>query len=1457
MISKAKTHKSKRLKSLLLAILFTVSLLPPVEVRAYTGTGTQENPYIFTAADGAVVLTEEFSGTNVIIENGVFSVTVKDAIDVNIIFDNVTIDRRARTDTASGGMSGKQVPGLYAAAQKLGWGNKAPVCPFLVTGNSTVTVGFRGTCTFYAGTNSSTVNDNNVYTAYYVTNNNNHDNKGCGYAGIQVDKDATLTIQYAEKLTVYGAHQLDSPDKDGKVSNGMLYSDVLRANASISAAGYVNPYGTELYNVLNSHQQFVQSGGAGIGGGAAYDTTSSATADYTQGTPGTIIINGGNIEAFGGYAAAGIGGSVNGAATSTSITINGGNVIAHGGRFAAGIGDGDSVPNENSTGMSEALVESTGRIEINGGTVTSYGGVAAPGIGSSDDICESSKGHGADARSQLEIAINGGAVNAFSGFPSGFSGSYNDNAEAPAAIGAGAISQMESNSIYISSAADLLCAGFGNYSLTEIGTDGTASPTINVDSDGYLLLLRTGSYYANGKRVLKLWKPQTEEIPGVGTCTIYTVQSTGAIYYCCNDEDGNRLVYQKNGENYVRITEEVKNLTLYVNQDPEKGPVSEPLTDENGKQLQIELAYFFRSMAITLPEPEKHGGLYAITVPMDGVSNSNEKPIHGADIILTVEAYQQGTQSGTIAYPSDHNMNLDDTAERLTDLDVFTDNSIQLPADGLIGGAFTPGVFAYTVYVEPEVDEVTLRAAFKWETGVSYTLTLDGDPLDPTGQGNTREVSSVIDLAGVQTKTVRLKKIDGGDTRGAIVYKVTVIKKSEYTLQLSAPSKVYDGNPAIAAATGAGRDVDVGVLTETTTAGSVNEWVKVPESTAYTGSTVYINQSQYGYPTTYIANLDMTLSILPVANENAVQYILTVTTSQNSNSRTLTNIGTRSAGWKVAYSGFNNTTRTITRLADEPTGTTLDFGTWLGSETPQTIATGNGTDLNLVLNTNTTGANPSASAQLRLGSTEAFATIFSIGSAATFPEHTVVVNSAVQQAAANQAIKAGATQGTFPYGSYKESGMQQNLTIQKVTRSGNGNSLSSEISAPFTVLSSKSYDKAWIIDKETRFISVSVPEEDLEQATLTYYQTHAADGTTPITEIPLGTTPPTDAGTYRVEAELRTETYNAFGNRSFTISRREVRVQQIANWLLYVEDTPDPAPLPITDPGAILLENVVGGDDVSLSVDYKNGNVYYKETSLSYAPDKIALKNAVLTGPEGDFKYQNYILYYDKADEFLIFVFGQISLDVEGSTFRKTQDGEWRKYYPQSAKNPVGTAGNTPDYHSPIVGGVYRAHAEYIRARTVNHDAGARYAVDIEYGAMQFGFYHGRWDVSTLSVVKEDISFWGGMDGQNNRIILTNYSNAEILYQVAASIDFLYAAQGNSSTGITARIAADPGGNQTIEKTTWTSVAAATPGDSGNTGSSGSGECYLFLSGVPQMQESSTYIEVGTIKVTIAPAGGS
>ena len=144
------------------------------------------------------------------------------------------------------------------------------------------------------------------------------------------------------------------------------------------------------------------TGGEGAGIGAS---------SRRNGSLGTIVIDGGNIEAYGGEMAAGIGGSAEG--DSGTIIINDGTVYAKGGHGSyykdiknvyggAGIGGG-----------ANGCVD---KIAINGGNVTAYGGYAT-NAGIHPGAAIGSGGGGAKAVGEGrykygDIEINGGTVSA-------------------------------------------------------------------------------------------------------------------------------------------------------------------------------------------------------------------------------------------------------------------------------------------------------------------------------------------------------------------------------------------------------------------------------------------------------------------------------------------------------------------------------------------------------------------------------------------------------------------------------------------------------------------------------------------------------------------------------------------------------------------------------------------------------------------------------------------------------------------------------------------------------------------------------------------------------------------------------------------------------------------------------------------------------------------------------------
>ena len=143
------------------------------------------------------------------------------------------------------------------------------------------------------------------------------------------------------------------------------------------------------------------TGGVGAGIGAS---------SMRKGSLGTIEINGGNIEAYGGEMAAGIGGSAEGG--SGTIIINGGTVYAKGGH---GNYPKDIKNVYGGAGIGGGAYGCVDKIEINGGNVTAYGGYVT-NAGRHPGAAIGCGGGGAKAvdggYKYGEIAINGGTVSA-------------------------------------------------------------------------------------------------------------------------------------------------------------------------------------------------------------------------------------------------------------------------------------------------------------------------------------------------------------------------------------------------------------------------------------------------------------------------------------------------------------------------------------------------------------------------------------------------------------------------------------------------------------------------------------------------------------------------------------------------------------------------------------------------------------------------------------------------------------------------------------------------------------------------------------------------------------------------------------------------------------------------------------------------------------------------------------
>ena len=726
----------------------------------------------YTFDSGAVLITSEHNGKNILIQNGVFSVTVSGATGVTLLFDSVTMDRRYSQDKDT--KSGSTVRDLYRVSTTLGWGTKAQVCPLLITNNSEVEVAFRGTNTFYAGVNGSTVTSGNVYTS---------SQSGGGFAGIQVDSGSTLTIQQSNgSVFAYGGHYV-AADNSNNVSNNTLYTS--------DGNGYGWPAGA----------QTDLAGGAGIGGGVTYNTTSSYGRSYTTGTPGTIIINGGEIHAFGGHQAAGIGGGLNSAATATSITINGGKVNAEGGRWAAGIGDGDSLQDQYTGQYSNSY-----SININGGTVTAVGGVANSGIGCADGL---SSGVNTTTTSGMKINITGGTVDARSGYPDHFNPSSTtayEGADAAAAIGAGNKSKMAAQSIVIREGTEIIAASFGHYSITENGQDQSQVPNISLEQCR-MYNGRFPNLASANERTFRLLEAQREEIDvdgKVGEYLKFITQpkdgTAGTVYYYDSDElvllNADKTVYplpDDIAERRAVLLElfQDNNMTLYA--------------DSSSIEISTVVARkHFKSIALTLPDPTEHGGLYALEIPTSQILNPPTGVELPENIYITITALTTGNIWGEIDYPFHYNMKLDAVSASFANLDVYPDSSWKDRDDGYIGAKFSESLFAYTAYIEHDATEAYLYVMFVMEDGIEYSIKLDN--VAQSIQTETRTTGDIetkfgyvmikVSMLNTSQKVLQLEKQDTSDTVTAhsIIYKITIIRKASYVISLKDLNKTYDGN---------------------------------------------------------------------------------------------------------------------------------------------------------------------------------------------------------------------------------------------------------------------------------------------------------------------------------------------------------------------------------------------------------------------------------------------------------------------------------------------------------------------------------------------------------------------------------------------------------------------------------------------------------------------------------------
>ena len=365
----------------------------------------------------------------------------------------------------------------------------------------------------------------------------------------------------------------------------------------------------------------------------------------------------------------------------------------------------------------------------------------------------------------------------------------------------------------------------------------------------------------------------------------------------------------------------------------------------------------------------------------------------------------------------------------------------------------------------------------------------------------------------------------------------------------------------------------------------------------------------------------------------------------------------------------------------------------------------------------------------------------------------------------------------------------------------------------------------------------TLTQEELNRVQYTY-----SLGTSTLTGAPV------NRGTYYVSAEINGTEFHAITGalKDFTISPKQLTVARIEKYLTYVtaeelkalEKAPE-----IKNPGMILLNGVVGADQVSVTAT----KVSYNDTTIGYGAKKITLEGVTLSGKDKD----NYSIASTQT------VFGQISYRLNDAIFRKP-DGStvWDKFYPVDSPDPV----TTPDDHSPYypVDNVFHSHVDFVYARTEGEgESGKVVALDVVFGNMQFIYTEKVWNPTTMEYEESpnQQSYWVGFDGANNSVTVINRSNREVSCSVSATIDYLHGSHGDSTHGIRAGVYetnADTVTTADDVSGTPRTVAAATPGDETKYGTVGEKTFYIRLSGIPALDEGTSYTPVGRLTLTFS-----
>lgn len=185
-----------------------------------------------------------------------------------------------------------------------------------------------------------------------------------------------------------------------------------------------------------------------------------------------------------------------------------------------------------------------------------------------------------------------------------------------------------------------------------------------------------------------------------------------------------------------------------------------PYRQNSVKIGEVAAPAHFRSIALSLPNPQEHGGIYALKIPtaaMYGYSGTAVLPKSGYATI-TIGAEEQGTLSGEIAYPSHMNIKADSVSAMLTDLDIYRDGQYTDGRNGLVGDSFMENVFAYRIYIEHDDNLAYLYAKYAIDDNVNVSIEPFGMTVSEQTIGTDRIITATLDMTGVTEKVIRLKR---------------------------------------------------------------------------------------------------------------------------------------------------------------------------------------------------------------------------------------------------------------------------------------------------------------------------------------------------------------------------------------------------------------------------------------------------------------------------------------------------------------------------------------------------------------------------------------------------------------------------------------------------------------------------------------------------------------------------